>query len=99
MKMTMASGSGWAIMEIDEWGEVQIEGETADQRSFSTSALLTGTPDGPKVGFFAQQRNGFLSGVFTLGETVSGDLTWARDDSDSGDGRDCERRTLGRTGG
>ncbi|MGV3531852.1 MAG: Ig-like domain-containing protein [Chthoniobacteraceae bacterium] len=73
-------GIGWAIMEIDNWGDVDIEGETADRQKFSASGVLSGSPAGAVVSFYAQQKNGVLSGTLTLGEKVTGDLQWQRKD-------------------
>ena len=73
-------GIGWAIMEIDNWGDVDIEGETGDRQKFSASGVLSGSPEGAVVSFYAQQKHGVLSGTLTLGEKVAGDLQWQRKD-------------------
>ncbi len=76
-------GTGWAIMEIEQSGDVEIEGETGDRRKFSAGAVLSGSPEGPVVSFYAQQRDGSLAGVLSVGDTISGELTWTREETDS----------------
>lgn len=71
-------GIGWATMKINEWGVVQIKGETGDRRKFSTGAVLSGSPSGPVIAFYAPQKHGWIGGGLQIGEKVSGALTWVR---------------------
>jgi hypothetical protein len=72
-------GTGWAIMEIDKWGDVDIEGETGDRQKFSASGVLSGSPTGAVVSFYAEQKDGVLTGTLSLAEKVTGDLRWLHD--------------------
>ncbi|MHA3770609.1 Ig-like domain-containing protein [Verrucomicrobiota bacterium sgz303538] len=75
-------GAGWMVIEVNKFGGAQLEGKTADGRSFSASAQIAGSDADPVLPFYIAWDASILSGTLSMGETVAGSLSWSLEKTD-----------------
>jgi hypothetical protein len=76
-------GTGWMSVKLDESGTARLKGKAGDGRAFSTKAYVGGTADAPTLSFYATPESSILSGTLNIGETITGDVYWFREETDA----------------
>ena len=79
----LPQGDGWISVKVTDYGEIQLKGKTGDGRDFSSGATLGVVEGQPAVSFYATPDNSVLSGTLILGQTVTGQLAWSREETDA----------------
>lgn len=82
-KINGPEGTGWMTIKVDENGDASMKGKTGDGRSFSARGVIGGTDAAPELIVYATPHSGTLAGTLKFGDTISGQFTWTRGETNA----------------